>query len=50
MILSVAYKTGEQIPAPEKQLMEYKSFLAQMGYKNIVSYLLYLKIGELVEV
>ncbi|MGB0881998.1 MAG: UvrD-helicase domain-containing protein, partial [Vicingaceae bacterium] len=43
----IDYKTGEQSASHEKQVAEYKSFLTQMGYANIVSYLLYIKNGEL---
>ena len=43
-------KTGEQSPAHEKQVTEYRNLLTQMGYENIVSYLLYIKSGELVGV
>lgn len=46
----IDYKTGEQSPSHEKQLANYKSLLAQMGYQNIVPYVLYIKSGELVEV
>lgn len=46
----IDYKTGEQSPAHEIQLANYKSLLAQMGYQNIVPYVLYIKSGELVEV
>jgi hypothetical protein len=50
MILCASYKPGEQSPAHEKQLANYKSLLAQMGYQNIVPYVLYIKSGELVGV
>ncbi len=46
----IDYKTGEQSPAHEKQINNYKSLLVQMGYKNIQTYLLYIKSGELVGV
>ena len=46
----IDYKTGEQNPAHEKQVTEYRNLLTQMGYQNIESYLLYIKSGELVEV
>ncbi|NQX98953.1 MAG: hypothetical protein HRT73_13910 [Flavobacteriales bacterium] len=46
----VDYKTGEQSPAHEKQLTNYKSLLTEMGYQNIQPYLLYIKSGELVAV
>jgi len=46
----IDYKTGEQSPAHEKQINNYKSLLTQMGYKNITTYLLYIKSGKLVEV
>ena len=44
----IDYKTGEQSPAHEKQINNYKSLLRQMGYQNIQTYLLYIKSGELV--
>ena len=46
----IDYKTGEPSPSHEKQITHYRGLLAQMGYENIVSYLLYLKNGELVGV
>jgi ATP-dependent helicase/nuclease subunit A len=46
----IDYKTGEPNPSHEKQVTEYRNLLTQMGYKNIESYLLYIKSGELVGV
>ena len=46
----IDYKTGESNPSHEKQVTEYRNLLTQMGYENIVSYLLYIKSGELVGV
>jgi len=46
----IDYKTGEQSPAHEKQINNYKSLLDKMGYKNICSYLLYIKDRELVKI
>ena len=50
MTLFLYHKTGEQKPAHEKQINNYKSLLAQMGYQNISASLLYIKSGELVGV
>ena len=46
----IDYKTGEKSPAHEKQISNYKSLLAQMGYQNIKTFLLYIKSEELVRV
>ncbi|MDG1476166.1 MAG: 3'-5' exonuclease, partial [Vicingaceae bacterium] len=46
----IDYKTGEPNPSHEKQVTEYGNLLTQMGYENIVSYLLYIKSGELIGV
>ena len=46
----IDYKTGERETKHEKQITEYRNLLTQLGYENIVSYLLYLKTGELVGV
>lgn len=44
----IDYKTGNKEQSHLKQLANYQSILLEMGYKNIKSYLLYLKEKELV--
>lgn len=46
----VDYKTGKKEKKHYQQLENYKILLAEMGYTNIESYLLYIKDKELVQV
>jgi ATP-dependent exoDNAse (exonuclease V) beta subunit len=46
----IDYKTGEQKKSHVIQLENYKILLAEMGYQNITSYLLYTKEPKLVKV
>lgn len=48
--LILDYKTGKKEKKHYEQLEHYKILLAEMGYTNIESYLLYIKEKELVEV
>ena len=44
----IDYKTGNQEASHLKQLSNYQTILLEMGYKNVKSYLLYIKDRELV--